>query len=121
MTTSTLEISKARKQFTRLDERLVEDNLIWITRRNQKAFAIVNTDLMQAVLETLEILRDPEALRMLQQSLDDIRAERLHDHEDVKKEFLDEETGQHPVDQRRQGGPKKAPVQSKSRNRRKSR
>jgi len=42
---------------------------------------------MQAVLETLEILNDPKALLMLQQSLEDIQAGRIFDHEDVKKEL----------------------------------
>src|SRR4051812_8773289 len=32
-------------------------------------------------------LRDPEACKMLQESLQDIKAGRLHDHEDVKSEL----------------------------------
>lgn len=88
MTSATLDISEARKQLSSLDRRLRRDRLIWITRRNKKAFAIVDMELMEAVLETLEILRDPDALRMLGESLKDIRAGRLHDHKDVKKEML---------------------------------
>lgn len=88
MTTATLDISEARKQFTKLDDRLREDRVIWITRRNKRAFAIVDPDLLQTVLETIEILSDPEACTMLQQSLQDIRAGRVHDHDDVKRELL---------------------------------
>lgn len=88
MTTTTLDITEARKQFTKLDERLREDPVIWITRRNKKAFAIVDSELFQTVLETIEILSDPDAFAMLQKGLQDIRAGRLHDHEDVKKELL---------------------------------
>jgi PHD/YefM family antitoxin component YafN of YafNO toxin-antitoxin module len=84
---ATLDISEARKEFSRLDERLREEHLIWITRHNKKAFAVVDIDLMQAILETLEILKDPESFQMLQQSLDDIQAGRLYEHKDVKSEL----------------------------------
>jgi antitoxin YefM len=88
METSTLDISEARKQFSQLDKRLREDRVIWITRHNKKAFAVVDSDLLQTVLETIEILSDPDALKMLQDSLSDIRAGRLRNHEDVKSELL---------------------------------
>ncbi|HUY35329.1 MAG TPA: type II toxin-antitoxin system Phd/YefM family antitoxin [Pirellulales bacterium] len=83
----TLDISEARRQFTKLDERLREDRVIWVTRRNKRAFAVVDTELLQTVLETIEILSDPDTCKMLQQSLQDIRAGRLHDHENVKSEL----------------------------------
>lgn len=89
MTTISLDISEARKQFTKLDKRLQEDQVIWITRRNKRAFAVVDTELLQTVLETIEILSDPGALEMLRQSMQDIKAGRLHDHADVKSELLE--------------------------------
>jgi PHD/YefM family antitoxin component YafN of YafNO toxin-antitoxin module len=85
---STLDISEARKQFSQLDKRLREDQVIWITRHNKKAFAVVDTDLLQTVLETIEILSYPDGLKMLQEGLRDIQAGRLHDHDDVKKELF---------------------------------
>jgi PHD/YefM family antitoxin component YafN of YafNO toxin-antitoxin module len=88
MTTTTLDITEARKQFTKLDERLREDRVIWITRHNKRAFAVVDTDLLETVLETIEILSDPDACQLLQQGLQDIQAGRLHDHDAVKKELL---------------------------------
>ncbi len=88
MSTTSLDISEARKQFTTLDKRLREDQVIWVTRRNKRAFAVVDTELLQTVLETIEILSDPDALAMLQRSMQDIKAGRLHDHEDVKRELL---------------------------------
>lgn len=84
----TLDISEARKQIATLDQRLRKEPVIWVTRRNKKAFAVVDTELLQTVMETIEILSDPEACKMLQQSLQDIRAGRLHDHEDVRNELL---------------------------------
>jgi PHD/YefM family antitoxin component YafN of YafNO toxin-antitoxin module len=88
MMTTTLDISAARKQFTNLDKRLRQDLVIWVTRRNKRAFAVVDTEMLQTVLETIEILSDPEALEMLQRSMQDIKAGRLRDHEDVKRELL---------------------------------
>ena len=83
----TLDISEARKHFNSLDERLKDERVIYITRHNKKAFAVVDVDYLSAVIETIEILNDPEALRMLQQSIADIRAGRLSDHDDVEKEL----------------------------------
>ena len=42
---------------------------------------------MSAMVETLEIMSDPKAYGMFQQSLRDLRDNRLHDHEDVKREL----------------------------------
>jgi PHD/YefM family antitoxin component YafN of YafNO toxin-antitoxin module len=83
----TLEISEARKQLSSLDQRLREDRVIYITRHGDKAFAVVDLDYLSAVLETMEILSDPDALQMLHDSLADIRAGRLHDHNDIEKEL----------------------------------
>ena len=88
MTAETLDISEARKQFNTLDERLRDKPVIVITRHNKDAFAVVDIEYLSTVMETLEILADPESLNMLQDSIADIRAGRLHDHEDVKRELL---------------------------------
>ena len=98
MGTITLDISEARRQFTKLDERLREDRVIWITRHNKKAFAVVDTDLLQTILETIEILSDPDALKMFQEGLRSIRAGRLHDHEEIKSELLNGTESYDPMD-----------------------
>ena len=83
-----LDISDARKQFTTLDKRLEKEPVIWITRRNKRAFAVVDRELLETIMETIEILSDPTASKMLQQSLEDLRAGRVHSQEDVKRELL---------------------------------
>ena len=98
MESSTLDISEARKQFSQLDKRLREHRVIWITRHNKKAFAVVDTELLETVLETIDILSDPEAVGMLQEGLRDIRAGRLFDHEAVKSEILNGNSNDDPVD-----------------------
>ena len=88
MTTATLDISEARKQFNRFDEMLREQQVIKVTRHGKEAFAVVDLEFLQTILETIEIMQDKESYDMLQRSLDDIREGRLHDHDDVKRELL---------------------------------
>ena len=87
MPESTLDISEARKQLNSIDERLKDVSVIYVTRHNKTAFAVVDCEYLKAMMETMEILSDPEAMQMLQQSIEDIRAGRLHDHDDVEKEL----------------------------------
>lgn len=44
-----------------------------------------------ALRSTLDILADPRAMKMFNASLEDIKAGRLHDHEDVKAELSPEQ------------------------------
>ena len=83
----TLDISEARRQFNSLDERLASDPIIFVTRHNKRAFAVVDTEFLCAMLETIEIVSDPQSLDLFKQSIEDIRAGRLFDHDDVEKEF----------------------------------
>jgi PHD/YefM family antitoxin component YafN of YafNO toxin-antitoxin module len=87
MSGSVLDITEARKAFNTLDERLRVEPVIWVTRHNRKAFAVVDKETLEAVLETMEILKDPESLRVLAQSIDDIKNGRLIDHDELEKEF----------------------------------
>ncbi|MBX9691731.1 MAG: type II toxin-antitoxin system Phd/YefM family antitoxin [Cyanobacteria bacterium] len=88
MLSSTLDISEARKQFNSLDERLESERVIYVTRHNKRAFAVVNLAYLSAIMETIEVLADPDAMKMLEQSIEDIRAGRVHDQEDVESELL---------------------------------
>lgn len=87
MQASTLDISEARKKLNSIDEQLKSDRVVYVTRHNKKAFAFVDLDFLSMVMETMQILADPEALRLLQESMEDIRLGRVHDHEDVEKEL----------------------------------
>ena len=87
MPSGTLDISEARKRFNTLDRDLDENAVIYITRHNKNAFAVVNVDYLATIMETMEVLADPDTLKLLEQSINDIREGRLHDHEDIKREF----------------------------------
>ncbi len=82
----TLDISEARKRFNTIDRDLKERPVIYITRHNREAFAIIDIDYLESVMETMEVLGDPEAMQMLNESLRDIERGELIDQEDVDKE-----------------------------------
>jgi PHD/YefM family antitoxin component YafN of YafNO toxin-antitoxin module len=83
----TLDISEARKKLSTIAERLHDERVIFVTRHSRKAFAVVDLDYLEAVMETMEILSDPETLQMLSKSIQDVKAGRVHDHDDVVKEL----------------------------------
>ena len=87
MRKATLDIHEARKQFHTIDDRLKNDHVIIITRHHKKAFAVVDLDYLSAVLETIEILSDPQATRMLRHSVEDVRAGRIYSQDGVEKEL----------------------------------
>lgn len=87
MVAATIDITEARKEFNRLDERVGEERVIHVTRHGKPVFAVVDIEYLQAVLETIEIVSDPEAFRMFREGLEDIREGRVHSHEDVKREL----------------------------------
>lgn len=84
---ATIDISEARRSLNTLDEKLTDEPVIFVTRHNKKAFAVVNVEYIQAMIETLEIMSDPKAYALFQQSLRDIRDGRVHDHDDVVDEL----------------------------------
>ena len=48
-----LSCSEARKQLNKIDARLIEENIIYITRHKERIFAIVDLDYLESILETL--------------------------------------------------------------------
>jgi prevent-host-death family protein len=84
---ATLDISEARKNLSTIAERLHDERVIFVTRHSRKAFAVVDLEYLEAVMETMEILSDPDALEMLRQSIRDVQAGRIYDHDDVVKEL----------------------------------
>ena len=87
MTEATLDISEARIQFNRLDERLRDEHVVFVTRHNKKVFAVVDLEYLSAALETIDVMSDPESCKHLMDSDDDIKHKRLHDQHDVRKKL----------------------------------
>jgi PHD/YefM family antitoxin component YafN of YafNO toxin-antitoxin module len=66
---NTLEITEARKQLNCLDERIRDERVIVVTKHSRKAFAIVDIHFLSSMLQAIEMMADPEAMRSLQQKL----------------------------------------------------
>ena len=87
MSANSIDISEARKRFNTLDEELKLRPVIRITRHNKEAFAIVDIDYLETILETLEVMTDPDALRMLNESIQAIKKGDVFDQADVEREL----------------------------------
>ena len=88
----TLDISDARTKFNTLDRQLAKSPVIYITRHGKRAFAIIDIEYLETVMETMEVLSDPDAMQMLQDSLKAIEDGDLIDQEDVERELLQDGT-----------------------------
>jgi antitoxin YefM len=82
-----LTISEARKALLDLPERLARtsERAVTITRRGQPVLAILPWELYESIVETLEILGDPEMVTAIRASLDDLKRGRVVSHAKAKK------------------------------------
>jgi len=89
MTTS-LTITEARRLLLDLPERLqrTPEHAVSVTRHGRPVLAVLPWDLYESLLETLEILGDPELVTALRASLEDLGQGRLISHEVAKRRLL---------------------------------
>lgn len=84
-----LSITEARERLTRLPDELAESHeAVTITRHNQPVLAVLPWDLYEAILETLEVMSEPETMAALRKSVEDIAAGRTIPVEDLKAEVM---------------------------------
>ena len=79
--------SDARAHLTELLDEVerVHEHLV-ITRSGRPAVVVMAQDEYESLIETLEVLADEEAIEDLRQSDEDVKAGRVHDWEDVKRD-----------------------------------
>ena len=82
-----LTISDARSIFNSVGNLLRVNQIIYVTRHGNNVFALVALDYLDTVTETIEIMSDPASMRLLQESLKEIKAGRVHEHDDVEREL----------------------------------
>jgi len=82
-----LTITKARQALLELPERLAKttEKTVSITRRGRPVLAVLPWELYESIIETLDVLGDPEATAALRASLEDIRKGRVVSHEVARK------------------------------------
>ena len=84
----TLPITEARKELTTLVDKAKNrlDEYV-ITVNGKPAAVLMSHDEYESWKETEEILADPKLMADIKESEEDIKAGRVHDWEDVKKEL----------------------------------
>jgi PHD/YefM family antitoxin component YafN of YafNO toxin-antitoxin module len=82
-----LTITQARREFTSLPKRLARtpEHALGVTRDGQPVLAVMSWDLYESIIETLDILADPDQVAALRASIDDIAHGRLVSNEEAKR------------------------------------
>lgn len=82
-----LTISEARKALLDLPEQLARssERAVTITRHGQPVLAVLPWEFYESIVETLEVLGDPETVAALRASLDDLKRGRLVTNAEAKK------------------------------------
>lgn len=80
-------ITEARDKLTSLHRELEgTGNTIAVTNRGNPVLAVMNWDLYESILETLEIMSDPDLVKNLRKSIKEAKAGKTVSLEDAEKE-----------------------------------
>jgi len=71
-------ITEARNRFMKLPDQATKNQVLAVTRRNKEVMAVMSWELYEGLLETIEILADPDLMGHLRKSMDDIQAGRTY-------------------------------------------
>ena len=85
--TKSMGMIDARKRLTSLPEEFAqapELGAVAVTRRGKPVLAVLSWDLYESLLETLEIMGDPEMMKALRRGAQDIAAGRLATSDEVR-------------------------------------
>ena len=86
--TEQIPIGEARAMLTQLPERLKSENgAIALTRYSKPVLAVMSWDLFESIVETLEIMGDPEMMAALRRGIRDVQKGNLVAFEEVKAEL----------------------------------
>ena len=80
-----LTVTEARNNFMKLPSTTAREKVIAVTRRNQEVMAIMSWDLYEGLLETLEILADPELIKNLKKARRDIESNKTCSVDEARK------------------------------------
>ena len=88
--TKSMGMIDARKRLTSLPEEFAqapELGAVAVTRRGKPVLAVLSWDLYESLLETLEIMGDPEMMKALRRGAQDIAAGRLATSDEVRRDL----------------------------------
>lgn len=85
---TTMSISEARDQLTRLSDELARSHeAVTVTRRNEPVLAILPWDLYEVIMETLEVMSDVDLMAALRQSVEDIAVGRTLSLDELERDL----------------------------------
>ena len=88
MPETTYSISEIREQIMRLPERFEEDpEAVTVTRHGKPVMAILPWELYESIMETVEVMGDPELMAAFRQGVKDMEEGRIKPLDDVLKEL----------------------------------
>ena len=70
-------VSETRLKLTSLQDELDVEDVIAVTRRKERALALMRWELYEGLISTLEILADDELMQSVRAGLDDLREGRV--------------------------------------------
>lgn len=88
--TKTVPITEARYELPHLLERFKQEpdtGAVAVTRRGKPVLALMPWELYESILETLEILADPDLMAALRRSIKEIKAGKTSSMEEVRKDL----------------------------------
>lgn len=83
----TLTITQARQELLHLPERFEKsrERAVEITKNGRPVLAVLPWEFYESLVETLEVLGDPEMTAALRDSLEDVKKGRLISHKEARK------------------------------------
>jgi antitoxin YefM len=87
MATKELTITEARKRLMDLPDSK-SPSVIKVTRHGRAALAILPWDEYESIVETLEVLGDPELMAALRESIADIQHGNVYSHDEARARLL---------------------------------
>jgi antitoxin YefM len=88
--TKSMGMIDARKRLTSLPEEFAqapELGAVTVTRRGKPVLAVLSWDLYESLLETLEVMGDPELMKALRRGAQDVAAGRLATSDEVRRDL----------------------------------
>lgn len=70
-------VSETRLKLTSLQDELDVEDVVAVTRRKERALALMRWELYEGLISTLEILSDNELMQSVRAGLDDLRERRV--------------------------------------------
>ena len=80
-----LSMTEARKAFRKLSDKTEGNHVIAVTKRNKEVMAVMSWDLYEGLLETMEILGDPELMGDIKQGMAEIKSGKTYSIEESRR------------------------------------